>query len=73
MDRSHTPSPSDADAPLNGKAPAPDQLRDSKPEGETPNDSYHVEGKTAWKARPQQYPAAKDNIASPDRPGAKKR
>ncbi len=67
MDRSQTRSPSDADAPLKGKAPAEDQLRDPAPEGGHPNDSYPVEGKDDWKSRPQQYPAAKDDIAQPDR------
>jgi len=73
MDRSRTPSASDADAPLRADPPAAGQLRDKKPEGETPNDSYPVEGKAAWRARPGQYPAAKEGIADPDRPGVKKR
>ncbi len=61
-------STSDADAPLNGKPPAVDQFRDPSPEGEAPNDSYHLEGKDGWKSRPQQYPAVKDNIGQPRRP-----
>ncbi|MBW8734190.1 MAG: hypothetical protein JF571_07790 [Asticcacaulis sp.] len=57
----HRSSASDADAPLNGKAPAAGQLRDTKPEGETPNDSYHPNDAQVGKDRPQQYPVAKDD------------
>jgi len=57
MDRSST---SDADAPLRGEAPAAGQLRDAKPEGETPNDSYRPEDAQVGKSRPEQYPVIKD-------------
>jgi hypothetical protein len=60
MDRSRT-SGSDADAPLRGEAPAAGQLRDTKPEGETPNDSYHPENAEVGKSRPKQYPIVKDD------------
>ena len=67
MTRSHTRPTSDADAPLKGKAPAPDQLRDPKPEGGHPNDSYHLEGKEDWTSRPEQYPVVKDDsVAHPN-------
>jgi len=62
MDRSHRKSDSDADAPLRGEAPAADQLRDTKPEDEHPNDSYHPEDRQVGKtSRPEQYPVVKDD------------
>jgi hypothetical protein len=73
MTRSHAKSTSDADAPLAGTAPAADQLRDTRPEGEHPNDSYHPEDSQVGKtSRPEQYPVVKDDsIAQPN--GLKKR
>ncbi len=45
--------------PLEGKPPAPDQLKDKTPEGGHPNASAHFDNDTAWKKRPGQYPATK--------------
>jgi hypothetical protein len=50
---------SDADAPLRGEAPAPDQLRDPSPEGTHPNASEHFGDKPQYHGRPAKYPAAK--------------
>lgn len=61
MKRSHDTPGSDADAPLKGRAPAAGQFRDTKPEGEHPNDSYHPYENQVGKSRPQQYPVVKDD------------
>lgn len=60
-------SDSKPDNALKGQPPAPDDLRDKDPEGHNPNASFHVENDPKWKKRPEQYPAAKDGIANPDR------
>lgn len=54
------------DNPLKGKAPAPDDVRDEKPEGHTPNASSHIENDPAWKDRPARYPAVDKGLLNPD-------
>jgi hypothetical protein len=58
----------DADRPLHGQAPAADQFRDRDPEGENPNDSWHLEAKPEFRQRPEKYPAAKQGLAGTDVP-----
>ncbi|WP_303831630.1 hypothetical protein [Asticcacaulis taihuensis] len=61
-----------ASNPLRGQAPAPDELKDKRPEGENTNASQHFDADPAWKERPGQYPAAKMGLLNPDLPGAGK-
>ena len=56
---------SDADAPLKGKPPAPDQMRDPSPKGGTPNASAHVDDKPVYHTRQGKYPAAKQGLGDP--------
>ncbi len=58
----------DASNPLEGKAPAPEQLKDSRPAGENPNAAEHVDVDSAWKKRPDQYPATKSGLLNTDVP-----
>lgn len=57
------------DNPLKGKAPAPNDVRDEKTEGHTPNASFHVENDPAWEDRPGQYQAVKKGLLNQGSPG----
>jgi len=56
---------SNAEAPLNGQPPAPEEMRDSSPKGGHPNASVHVDDKAVYHTRPQKYPAVKDGKGDP--------
>lgn len=55
--------PAAADRPLEGEAPAPDQMNRHDPH---PNDAVHTDIQPGWERRPQSYPAAKESGRKPD-------